>query len=118
MFKERGVRLAFVGETSKRHWSSGSNAFSMAAEPPQSVARCFSAACCGLTGHRGFKRRGRHVLSALPNALALKRADSIERLWLLGLVTPAMLLIVITMVLPVGWLFDLSLLSDTGAFNT
>jgi len=35
----------------------------------------------------------------------------------MGLVTPAFLLIFVTMLLPVGWLFYLSILSDTGAFS-
>lgn len=35
----------------------------------------------------------------------------------MGLVTPAFLLIFVTMLLPVGWLFYLSILSDTGAYS-
>ena len=40
-----------------------------------------------------------------------------ERLGLLGLVAPALLLIVVTMLLPVAWLLYLSVLSDSGAFS-
>ena len=35
----------------------------------------------------------------------------------MGLVAPAFLLIFVTMLLPVGWLFYLSILSDTGAYS-
>jgi len=35
----------------------------------------------------------------------------------MGLVAPALLLILVTMLLPVGWLFYLSILSDTGAYS-
>ncbi len=56
-------------------------------------------------------------MSTLPNAHALRRSAMFERLGLLGLVAPALLLILVTMLLPVGWLFYLSLLSDQGAFS-
>ena len=56
-------------------------------------------------------------MSALPNALELQRSALWERLGLLGLVTPALLLILITMLLPVGWLFYLSVLSDAGTWS-
>ena len=56
-------------------------------------------------------------MNTLPNALALRRSALVERLGLLGLVAPAMLLILVTMLLPVGWLLYLSLLSDAGAFS-
>ena len=36
---------------------------------------------------------------------------------LFGLVLPALLLVLVTMLLPVGWLFYLSILSDNGAFS-
>ena len=55
--------------------------------------------------------------AALPNTRELRRSALIERLGLLGLVAPALLLILVTMLLPVGWLFYLSVLSDTGAFS-
>jgi putative spermidine/putrescine transport system permease protein/spermidine/putrescine transport system permease protein len=51
------------------------------------------------------------------NAVQLQRSALRERLSLLSLVLPAMLLIVVIMVLPVGWLFYLSLLSDAGSFS-
>ncbi len=56
-------------------------------------------------------------MTALPNAQALRRSAMFERLGLLGLVAPALLLITVTMLLPVGWLFYLSLLSDQGTFS-
>ncbi len=52
-----------------------------------------------------------------PNARALRRAARLERLGLLALVAPALLLIGITMLAPVAWLFTLSLLSDTGQWS-
>ncbi len=52
-----------------------------------------------------------------PNAAALKRTALQERIGLLSLVSPALLLVTVIMVLPVGWLFYLSVLSDTGAFS-
>ena len=51
------------------------------------------------------------------NEASLKRGALLESLGLLSLVTPAVLLIVVTMVLPVGWLFYLSVLSDSGSFS-
>lgn len=54
-------------------------------------------------------------MTPLANAPALKRAALHERLGLLALVTPAFLLILLTMLIPVGWLFYLSTLSDSGA---
>lgn len=56
-------------------------------------------------------------MSELPNARALRRSAMFERWGLLGLVAPALLLITVTMLLPVGWLFYLSLLSDAGEFS-
>lgn len=53
----------------------------------------------------------------LPNTQALQRDAMRERLGLFGLVLPALLLILVTMLLPVGWLFYLSILSDNGAFS-
>ena len=55
--------------------------------------------------------------SALPNTRELRRSALFERLGLLALVAPALLLILVTMLLPVGWLFYLSVLSDSGAFS-
>ena len=56
-------------------------------------------------------------MTALPNTRALQRSALWERLGLLGLVAPALLLILVTMLLPVGWLFYLSVLSDAGAWS-
>jgi ABC-type spermidine/putrescine transport system permease subunit I len=52
-----------------------------------------------------------------PNATGLRRDERRERLTLLGLTLPAVLLVVVTMVLPVGWLFGLSFLADDGSFS-
>ncbi len=49
------------------------------------------------------------------HAHALRRDDVTERLLLFGLAAPALLLVIITMLLPVGWLFWLSFLDDSGA---
>ena len=52
-----------------------------------------------------------------PNAEALGRSARRERWALLSLVSPAVLLVTVIMVLPVGWLFYLSVLSDAGTFS-
>lgn len=54
---------------------------------------------------------------AAPNAAGLKADAALERMKLFGLCSPAVLLVVITMVLPVIWLFYLSFLSDEGTFS-
>ncbi len=51
------------------------------------------------------------------NAEGLKRDAAAERLQLFGLSLPAVLLVVVTMVLPVAWLFYLSFLADDGSFS-
>ena len=56
-------------------------------------------------------------MTALPNALALQRRARWERLGLVSLIAPAFLLILLTMLVPVSWLFYLSVLSDAGAFS-
>lgn len=56
-------------------------------------------------------------MSELANAAALRRDALIERLGLGALVLPAFALILVTMLLPVGWLFYLSVLSDAGTFS-
>ena len=56
-------------------------------------------------------------MSTLPNIQELRRSASMERLGLLALVAPAFLLILVTMLIPVGWLFYLSVLSDAGAWS-
>lgn len=53
----------------------------------------------------------------LPHAAQLGRSAWTERAGLLALTLPALLLIVVTMLLPVGWLFYLSVLSDAGTFS-
>ena len=56
-------------------------------------------------------------MTELPHQRALQRDALMERLGLLGLVTPALVLILVIMLVPVGWLFYLSLLSDQGAWT-
>ncbi len=56
-------------------------------------------------------------MTVLPNTRELRRSAQWEQLGLMGLLSPALLLIVVTMVLPVGWLFYLSALSDAGAWS-
>ncbi len=56
-------------------------------------------------------------MTELPHQRALQRKALMERLGLLGLVTPALVLILVIMLVPVGWLFYLSLLSDQGAWT-
>lgn len=53
----------------------------------------------------------------LPHQHALRRSALMERLGLLGLVTPALALVLVIMLVPVGWLFYLSLLSDQGTWT-
>ena len=52
-----------------------------------------------------------------PNADGLRRDARRERLALFGLGLPALLLVVVTMVLPVGWLFYLSFTADDGTIS-
>ncbi len=54
---------------------------------------------------------------ASPNAEGLKQDAAVERLKLFGLCSPALLLVFVTMILPVIWLFYLSFLSDEGTFS-
>ena len=51
------------------------------------------------------------------NAPDLRRDETIERLTLLGLSAPALLLVLVTMLAPVAWLFGLSFLDDAGGFS-
>jgi putative spermidine/putrescine transport system permease protein/spermidine/putrescine transport system permease protein len=51
------------------------------------------------------------------NAAALRRDALLERLGILSLSAPALLLVFVTMLLPVGWLFGLSLLADDGSLT-
>ena len=51
------------------------------------------------------------------HAEGLKRDATLERMRLFGLCSPALILVLVIMVIPVGWLFYLSFLSDEGAFS-
>lgn len=51
------------------------------------------------------------------NAEGLRRDAALERWQLFGLSLPAVLLVVVTMVLPVAWLFYLSFLADDGSYS-
>ena len=52
-----------------------------------------------------------------PNAEGLRRDQVFERWSLLALTVPALLLVLITMIIPVGWLFWLSFLADDGTLS-
>ncbi len=52
-----------------------------------------------------------------PNARGLARDAVRERLTLLGLSAPALILVVLTMVLPIAWLFGLSFMADDGSLS-
>ncbi len=52
-----------------------------------------------------------------PNAAGLARDARAERFALFGLSLPALALVTVTMILPVGWLFWLSFLADDGSFS-
>jgi putative spermidine/putrescine transport system permease protein/spermidine/putrescine transport system permease protein len=54
---------------------------------------------------------------AQPNADGLRRDALGERLALFGLSLPALLLVLVTMILPVTWLFWLSFLADDGSMS-
>lgn len=54
---------------------------------------------------------------AVPNNSALMHTMLWERVRLLSLVSPALLLVTVILVVPVGWLFYLSVLSDAGTFS-
>jgi ABC-type spermidine/putrescine transport system permease subunit I len=54
---------------------------------------------------------------AAPNAVGLTRDARAERIALFGLSLPALLLVTVTMLLPVAWLFWLSFLGDDGALS-
>jgi putative spermidine/putrescine transport system permease protein/spermidine/putrescine transport system permease protein len=53
----------------------------------------------------------------LPHQRGLRRDAARERLASLGLTLPALVLVLLTMVLPVAWLFWLSILSDSGSYS-
>jgi len=52
-----------------------------------------------------------------PNEAMLLKSAQRERWALLGLASPAMIMVLVIMVLPVGWLFYLSFLGDDGNFS-
>ena len=52
-----------------------------------------------------------------PNATGLKRDHQLERWSLLALAGPALLLVIVTMIIPVGWLFWLSFIADDGSLS-
>ncbi|MEM7671650.1 MAG: ABC transporter permease, partial [Pseudomonadota bacterium] len=52
-----------------------------------------------------------------PNAEGLRRDAVMERARLVGLCSPAVVLVFVVMVLPVAWLFWLSFLDNSGAFT-
>jgi len=56
-------------------------------------------------------------LTANPNEMLLKQHAVREKWLLLGLSAPAMVLVLIVMVLPVGWLFYLSFIGSEGGFS-
>ncbi|MCC6469490.1 MAG: ABC transporter permease [Alphaproteobacteria bacterium] len=56
-------------------------------------------------------------MSDRPNAAGLRRDALRERLGLFGLGLPALVLVLVTMILPVGWLFWLSFLADDGSLS-
>ena len=60
---------------------------------------------------------GPDIRHAGPNARGLARDATRERLALISLSAPAFVLVLITMVLPVAWLFWLSFLADNGSFS-
>ena len=51
------------------------------------------------------------------NARGLRRDEQIEQLSMFGLASPALLLVLAIMVLPVGWLFYLSFIGASGEFS-
>lgn len=57
------------------------------------------------------------VADAAANAAGLRRDARQERLALLGLCSPALLLVLVVMVVPVGWLFWLSFIGEDGVFG-
>ena len=56
-------------------------------------------------------------MDAGANAAGLRQDERRERLQLLGLSLPALLLVTVTMLLPVAWLFGLSFQADDGSFS-
>ncbi len=52
------------------------------------------------------------------NAIGLRQDERRERLALFGLSVPAILLVIVIVAIPVGWLFWLSLFNDEGVLST
>ena len=52
------------------------------------------------------------------NAVGLRQDERRERLALFGLSVPAILLVIVIVAIPVGWLFWLSLFNDEGVLST
>ena len=69
------------------------------------------ASASAVTGH------ARGETETAPNAEGLRRDAQRERLALFGLCSPALLLVLVIMVIPVGWLFWISFLGDDGSFS-
>jgi ABC-type spermidine/putrescine transport system permease subunit I len=57
------------------------------------------------------------AVATAPHARGLRRDELKERLALLGLSAPAILLVLVTMALPVAWLFGLSFVADDGSLS-
>ena len=51
------------------------------------------------------------------NAEGLRRDEKLERLALFGLASPALLLVLVIMAIPVGWLFYVSFIGADGHFS-
>ncbi|WP_336096445.1 ABC transporter permease [Roseovarius sp. CH_XMU1461] len=51
------------------------------------------------------------------NAAGLRRDERLERLRLFGLASPALLLVLVILVIPVGWLFYVSFIGADGSFS-
>ena len=77
--------------------------------------RCWSRTTCTSPMAALAHPAGAH--DEAPNARALRRDQLRERLALLGLGAPALLLVTLTMVLPIGWLFGLSFIADDGSLS-
>jgi putative spermidine/putrescine transport system permease protein/spermidine/putrescine transport system permease protein len=58
-----------------------------------------------------------NMQAARPNETGLRRDERLERLRLFGLGSPAMLLILVILVIPVGWLFYVSFIGADGGFS-
>ncbi len=69
-----------------------------------------------LSAHQPAAPAG-EVSHSAPHAEGLKQDAFLERLKLFDLASPALLLVLVIMILPVGWLFYISFLSDEGTFS-